>query len=397
LLFARRGYRVLLLDRDRFPSETMSTRYIHQPGIERLSRWGLLDAVIASACPRLDRIRYQLADVVLEGRIPAWAGSDATYAPRRYVLDQILVDAAVEAGADFADGCTATELLSDGSRVTGLRFRNRSGNSVDETARLLVGADGMRSTIARLVSAREQVGDPLMTCVYYSCWRDVPAIFGFTEVTGNWLAVIPTHDDTTILATYFPQDRFDEIRTHAWEAHVDAIRAISPHFAESIAGRSPIDRLRGSGDQRNFFRQAAGAGWALVGDAGHHEDSITARGITNSFVQADLLTECVADDLLDEERLVQALDRYAVERDAALTEAYRSTLALARLQVDESRIAILRAVSTDPELTQRFFRVVAGIMPMNELVTPELLAILASLENRPRPRRAPADRQGIWG
>jgi 2-polyprenyl-6-methoxyphenol hydroxylase-like FAD-dependent oxidoreductase len=373
LLLARRGYQVLLLDRARFPSDTMSTLYIHQPGVARLARWGVLDAVIASGAPRLDTITYTVDDVRLSSRTFPFEGVDSSYGPRRHVLDQALVDAAVAAGAEFSDGSSVVGVLTDGDAVTGVRFRAPSGAEVTAPARLVVGADGMRSKVADLVGAPIEVEDPRLSCVYYSCWVGLDTGFGFHERTGHWIATIPTHENATIVATYFPLDRFDEVRTDPRAAHLDAMATTAGEVFEQLAGGEQLGRLVGTGDQPNFFRQAAGPGWALVGDAGHHRDTITAQGISNAFLQAELLADALGDGLRDPEFRAAGLRTWAARRDEELIESYYSTLQLARLEVTEARLRMLRAIAASPELTADYFAVVAGIMPIEDMLTPELL------------------------
>jgi flavin-dependent dehydrogenase len=124
-----------------------------------------------------------------------------------------------------------------------------------------------------------------------------------------------------------------------------------------------LDRLYGTGDQRNFFRAAAGPGWALVGDAGHHHDSITARGISDAFMQAQLLADRVSGLLDDEKVLDKALAAFARERYDALIEGYHGTLSTARLSVPPHRVAMLREIAADPARTEDFFTAMAGGPP----------------------------------
>jgi flavin-dependent dehydrogenase len=122
------------------------------------------------------------------------------------------------------------------------------------------------------------------------------------------------------------------------------------------------ERLYGTGAQLNFFRQPAGPGWVLVGDAGHHKDSLTARGITDAFHQARLLADSVGSglDLHDPDRLCAALRRFERGRDELLTDEYRHTLKLARLAPSARRLASLRAAAKDPEQAAGFFRSLCG-------------------------------------
>jgi flavin-dependent dehydrogenase len=377
MLLARAGYRVLLLDKAPSGTDTLSTHLIHQPGVAALARWGLLDAVRASGCPPLDRVVYEVADVRLEGCSRGVEGQRAAFAPRRHVLDAILVKAAAAAGVEVRDQCRVTGLLRDESgRVVGVEGRY-GDRSFTERAHLVIGADGMRSTVARLVQAPYTVEDPRLTCAYYTYWRDVPATLELYERPGSWVAAVATHDAATLVLAYFPQSRFEEVRTDAHRAYREQIRTTAPALYERLGGKEPVERLRGTGDQQNFFRQAAGPGWVLVGDAGHHKDSITARGISDAFLQADILVGRLDGRLAgDPAELDDAVAEFAKERDAALTPGYESTLGVAQLTTHEQRLSLLRAVRRDPDLTAIYFDMVAGIETAGALYTPKLLALL---------------------
>jgi flavin-dependent dehydrogenase len=376
MLLARAGYRVLLLDRAEFPSDTLSTHLLHQPAVAALARWGLLERVRASGCPPLDQEVYEVGDVRLAGLGRGVEGQRAKYAPRRRVLDAILVDGAVAAGVDFRSGCSVNRLLHDeDGRVTGVEATHR-GRRFAHRAHLVIGADGMRSTVARLCDARETVRKPRMTCAYYTYWDAGPGGFELYERQGGWVAAVPTNDGATLVPAYFPQSRFATIRTDAMAAYLEQVRATAPGLYERLRGGTRLERLRGTGDQQNFFRQAAGPGWALAGDAGHHKDSITARGISDAFLQAEALVRHIGDGLQDPGRLGQALRGYARERDEALAEGFDSTMSVARLETHEQRLSLLRAVRRDPELTATYFDMVAGITTAKSLFTAKLLTLM---------------------
>ncbi|MFI1393500.1 NAD(P)/FAD-dependent oxidoreductase [Streptomyces sp. NPDC020681] len=376
LLLARSGYRVLLLERSAFPKDTLSTLYIHQPGVALLGRWGVLDAVTASGCPPLDRVTYQVADVRLEGCSRPVDGRRAAYAPRRTLLDPLLVQAAVAAGAEYREGCAVEELLFDGERVTGVRCRSARSGAQQEHASLVVGADGMRSLVADRVRAATLIEDPELTCAYYTYWEGVSEHFELFEAPGRWVGAIPTHDGATLIGAYFPQSEFARVRADALSAYLDAVRTTAPGLADRLPGLRPLERLHGTGTQRNFFRRASGPGWALVGDAAHHKDSITARGITDAFRQAQSLADAIGSELHSPVRLAAALDEYAAGQKELLIDDYHSTLTVAALEIHEDRLAMLRAVATSEDLRERYFSSVAGVSPVEELYTPELLELL---------------------
>jgi flavin-dependent dehydrogenase len=366
LLAARAGLRVLVVERKTFPADTLSTNYIHQPGCARLARWGVLDRVIASGCPPIPTTRFQVQDIVIEGGVTGYHGQIDSYAPRRHVLDSILVTMAAEAGAEVRERHAAIGLIRQHGRVSGIEIQGPDGSIKQERARLVVGADGMRSSIARLVGADTIIEEPRLTCVYYTFWAGLDCGYELYEGAAAWVGAIPTHD-AILVATYFPQERFNRIRSNAMQAHLDAVRTTAPALFGRMSAARQTDRLWGTGDQQNFFRAACGPGWALVGDAGHHKDSITARGITDAIVQAELLVARIVGNVADPERLDAALGFFAADRDDLMMPGYRATVASAKLEHHEQRLPILRAVAANRRWTHLYFDVVAGIRPFAEL------------------------------
>src|SRR5262245_17511978 len=173
MLLVRKGYRVLLVDRATFPSDTMRNHYIQRPGVLHLHRWGLLDRLIATGCPPIRHQRFDIGDFPLKQTVESHDGVDADYAPRRYVLDPLLAEAAGAAGAEVRLGFSVRELLFDGDRVVGITGQTRGGGAVSERARLVVGADGLHSLVARLVRAPEYDAVPPLACGYYSYFAGV--------------------------------------------------------------------------------------------------------------------------------------------------------------------------------------------------------------------------------
>ncbi|MEU8891939.1 NAD(P)/FAD-dependent oxidoreductase [Streptomyces sp. NPDC048442] len=377
LLYARAGLRVLLLDRARFPSDTLSTLYIQQPGVARLARWGVLDDITATGCPTLNHVVYQLDEVRVEGCAAPYQGIAGAIAPRRHTLDRILAEHAVAAGAELRTGCQVTGLVEEDGRVVGVTCKE-GGRSVTERAPLVVGADGMRSTVARLTRAAEYHEAPRLTCAYYTFWAGPQTDFELYEGKSGWVSAVPTHDGAVLVSAYFPQDRFDEVRADALGAYMEGVRINAPGIYEQLQSADRLERLRGTGEQRNYFRRAAGPGWALVGDAGHHKDSLTARGIGDAFLQSELLVELTASVLHDPERLTSALGTFGTRRDEQLMEAYQGALMVASADGKDKRRALLSAIRTSPDLTQRYFDTVAGLRPVSDLYTPELLTLMSA-------------------
>lgn len=170
MLLARKGYRVLLTDKSRFPSDTISTHHIHQPGVLRLKRWGLLDEVRASNCPPLTEMSFDVGPFALHGAPSPAEDVREAFCPRRTVLDQLLARAAERAGAELREGFTVREVTSDEHGVSGITGVTRNGTPVTERARIVIGADGKHSLVARSVAAPVYNERPKLTCNYYSYW-----------------------------------------------------------------------------------------------------------------------------------------------------------------------------------------------------------------------------------
>ena len=174
MLLARRGLKVLVVDRATFPSDTLSTHQVQLPGVARLARWGVLDAVLAAGTPATRDVRFDQGDAVITGRFPAYQGVEAMCSPRRTLLDRVLVDAARAAGAEVRENFTVEEILGDG-QVTGIRGREKGAPAVTEQARLVIGADGKHSLVAKAVGARAYRTRPPRSMAFYTYWADVPA------------------------------------------------------------------------------------------------------------------------------------------------------------------------------------------------------------------------------
>ena len=150
MLLARKGYRVLVVDRATFPSDTVSSHVVHPMGAAALARWGLLDRLAATGCPPIHTYAFDFGPFTLSGS-PATTEAQVAYCARRTVLDKLLVDAAAEAGAEIREGSTVEELLIEDGRVTGINVRSKGGETVRERARVVVGADGRHSRVAEAV------------------------------------------------------------------------------------------------------------------------------------------------------------------------------------------------------------------------------------------------------
>lgn len=370
MLLARGGHRALVVDRASFPSDTVSTHVVHAPGIAALRRWGLLDDVIATGCPAIDTYSFDFGPFTIAGTPRPHDGSSAAYAPRRTVLDKILVDAAAAAGAEVRERFTVEEIVLEEGRVVGIRGRDEGGRSVVERAKVVVGADGRNSLLAKAVQPEQYNEKPALLWAYYTYFRDLP-LAGFETVVRprrGWGAA-PTNDGLTMLVVGWPDAESTAYKADV-EANYLATLETAPEFAERVRGATREDRFYG-GSCPNFFRKPFGPGWALVGDAGYTKDPVTAQGITDAFADAE---RCAA--ALDETfRGVRPFDAAMAETQRARDEhafpIYDFTTQIATLEPPPPEMQqLLGAVHGNQEAMDAFVSVTAGTVSPVEFFDP---------------------------
>ncbi|MFB7352949.1 NAD(P)/FAD-dependent oxidoreductase [Streptomyces gardneri] len=366
MLLARRGHRVLLVDRATFPSDTISTHLIHPPGLAALDRWGLLERVVATGCPPIDTYAFDLGPFAIVGS-PAGEGFDASYAPRRTVLDKILVDAAAEAGAEVREGFTVEELLFDGATVTGIKGHRKDGGTAVDHARITVGADGLHSSVARATGAADYAEKPKINAYYYAYWSGLP-MNGTYEAYDRGdcaFAAWPTNEDLAMVIAGWPMRDFEANRGDV-EGNYHATMARSPAFAERLAQATRTGRFVGTAIP-NYFRKPYGPGWALVGDAGYLKDPITAQGIQDAFRDAERCSGALDDVLAGRRSFDEAMRDAQEARDAQVTSMYEFTAEFATMEPPPPEMRqLLLAVSQSPTASDEFVRVTAGMTPPEE-------------------------------
>jgi flavin-dependent dehydrogenase len=372
MLLARKGYRVLLVDRAGFPSDTLSTHYIHQPGVARLKRWGLLDQVIASNCPPVHQQSIDFGPFALCGSPPPVDGVSEGYAPRRTVLDQILVDAAVAAGAELREHFSVKELVFDGERVVGIRGRSMGGTMVTEHARIVVGADGLHSLVARNVQAATYNVQPTFNCAYYTYWSGIQLQGAELYARPERMIIAgPTNNEQTMVIIYWPLRLFHQIRSDIEGSFLEALDLV-PQLADQARAGKRSERFRGTADLRNQYRQSHGPGWALVGDAGYHKDPITAEGISDAFRDAELLATAIDDGFSGRAPSQAALAEYEAQRNQASFPIFDMTCQFATLQPpSEDQAQLMGSLLHNQEQTNRFMGTIAGTVPIAEFFSPE--------------------------
>ena len=369
MLLARAGHKVALVDRASFPSDTMSTHFLWQRGAARLNAWGLLGQLEARGCAPIGQITFDTGPVQLTGIGPAVDGVAETYCPRRTVLDTLLAEAAVQAGAELVDGFVVADLLWSDGMVTGVRGHSPGSPAQSSLpARLVVGADGLHSTVARKAGARAYRSHPPLTAAYYSYWSGISQLSAsFHSRPGRLILTWPTNDNLTCIYIAWPRQEFGQVRTDI-EGSFHAALKLIPGLQEAAESGRREQRFTGTGDLPNFYRDSAGAGWALAGDAGHHKDPCSGMGMSDAFLAADLLAGAIHDGLTGHQPMDVALASYQTERDQLTANGFALTLATATLaEVPAPHQALYQAAAQQPDLSSRIFGVLGGSVPMADV------------------------------
>jgi menaquinone-9 beta-reductase len=332
-LLGRRGVRVLLIDKADFPSDTLSTHLIYGDSFgvwQEIGAWR--DILRVGAVPLVGIDWQRLGrNASLFGHFIPVNGHAYALCLRRLLLDQILVDnARATPGVTVWTRTSVSEVLQKGDRAVGVRYEHR-GRAGTETGRafadLVVGADGRFSLVSKCVGSPEYNVVPPLYFPFYAYLRDVqpidPPVLEIVESTEAQATIMlaPCDDGIWMAIIYTEQRQFDEFRRDHTRLFWERLRADS-RLSDRLARARRITPVRGRGDLVNFMRVAAGPGWALVGDSGHHTDPIYGQGIGDAVRTARLLCDLVVGAVGGDQPWVSALAEFHTYRDLDLVPNY---------------------------------------------------------------------------
>lgn len=395
---ANRGLRVALLDRARFPSDTLSTHIFQNDASRVLADLGVLDRVLATGAPWIEQVDLRIEHLSMVHPWPRRPGDPGPLlSVRRSLFDVLLVDAAAEAGACVRTGTRVTGLVERDGRVAGVRARPADGDGADEVevlAPLVVGADGTGSAVARFTGASRYntVRNQRLACWGYYEGVDVPAPTTFfvqrwnEELIGAW----PCDSGLYVVVAIAPVERADAFRADpagVLAAHVAACPPIAAVVGDAPLVGRPVLATKWT----SYFRESAGPGWALVGDAGHFKDPSPGQGITDALRQAERLAVDIADGLGGTTSLAEAMRRWWRwrDRDAQEMAWFAGDLGEGG-RVYPVLIEILDHLAGDPAMVDRWFDVLNHRVRPSEILTPPRLAGATArlLRRRDRPAAA---------
>jgi flavin-dependent dehydrogenase len=272
----------------------------------------------------------------------------------------VLIDAAVEAGAEFRDGFPVHDLTFGHDRVTGIRGRG----GMTERARVVIGADGRNSPVARRAGAPAYAQQPTLACWYFSYWSGV-AWDGLEWYRRGRRMIFahPTNDDLFAVFVGWPIAELPAVRPDI-EAQLMAAVDRVPDLSQRIRSGRREERIYGAAQLPNFLRKPYGPGWALVGDAGCHKDPVRALGICDALRDAELLADSLTASLSGGQAEAAALSQYERRRNQATMDEYEANLRAARFSPPAPEILRARAAARDdPHAMAQFCLAWEGRVP----------------------------------
>jgi 2-polyprenyl-6-methoxyphenol hydroxylase-like FAD-dependent oxidoreductase len=379
MLLARKGYRVLLVDRATFPNDTVSTHILHPLGVRMLSKWGLLDRLAETGCPPIHTYTFDFGPFVISGA-PGTREAPVAYCPRRTILDKLLVDAAAQSGVELREGFTAEEILFDDGRAIGIRGRSKRGDSTVAHAHVIVGADGRHSFTAEAVRPECYDEKPPLLAAYYSYWSGIPLVGRFENYIRDkrGFAAAPTHDGLTMVIVGWPYAEFADFKKDIEKNYLGTIE-LAPAFADRLHGGKRESRFAGAAVP-SYFRKPYGPGWVLVGDSGYNRDFITGQGIMDAFHDAEVCAIALDRALSGTQTFNAAMSEYQRTRDARVKAMYDFTCQLATLEAPSADMQqLFGAVHGNQQAMDAFARMNAGTISPADFFAPENVnAIMAA-------------------
>jgi len=373
MLLARRGFKVLLVDKATFPSDSISTHIVWPHGAEMLGRWGLLPRLVDTGVPPIcRRMTFDVGPFALHGTIPDANNGLGGFCPRRTVLDNLLVHAAAESGAEVREGFTVDDLLAPDDAVEGIRGHTNGTQPIEERARIVIGADGVHSFVARAVRAPEYDRQPVGACCYYSYFNGVEQHDLELYVRDHHaFGGAPTNDGLHLVMVNWPAGDFAAVRSDV-EACVWRALESAPEFAARVRAGRRQEKWYGTAGVPGFFRKPYGKQWALVGDASYNRDPITAQGISDAFIDAEMLVEALGHWLSGQGTFEELLAAHEAARNERVRPMYEFTTHLATLEPPPPEMrALFGALRGNQDATNAFLSAITGAIPIADFMSSE--------------------------
>jgi len=375
------GHKVLMLDKATFPKDTLSTHFVWARGSSYLNRLGVLNKILEKT-PSGREINMIIEGVSLTGEVPlklledrfqALHADDSNltqtyFSARRYFLDKLLIDEAVKVGVEFREGFSVEGLLFNNNHVIGIKGRTKDGRKITEQAKVVLGADGKRSILAKFVKAQREEVRSACTFAAYSYFSGFNLGKATIQQKGRIaFGIVPTNNNANMTLVFGPKEFYDSFRQNREENFFKALRYVNPEIAEIVSSGKQEESFYMTDDQAAFIRNAAGPGYALLGDAASFKDQCTASGMTHAFRDADLAATEIHKGLTGKTTIDEALKEYARKRHNDSFRYYDFVSTQAEMNPTRAdELQVFEALQGDQEQTNRFIAMYGDTLPVNK-------------------------------
>lgn len=328
-LLSRQGHRVLLLDKAHFPSDTLSTHFFRAPAMRVFEQLGVLDEVTGAAPPLALLWNYIDGHVISDPVDGPEEHLRFFLCERRITLDWILFQrVAREPNVEIRQGAQVKELIELEGRVAGVRWKEADGMN-EALARVVVGADGFHSTVAKAVNPDIENQVPVQRCMYYTYFKGIELLEEQAAAEHHFVGdsltyVFPTDGDLTLVALSVPISEFSSFKKEPMTrllAHLESLPVLTPRLKRAEAAAA----IKGAGNIPGYQRVPYGPGWALVGDAHQVLDPWSGMGIDHATTHASQLADSLHRFLTEAAPWEAAMSDYHTQARKWSEKTYRRT------------------------------------------------------------------------
>jgi 2-polyprenyl-6-methoxyphenol hydroxylase-like FAD-dependent oxidoreductase len=381
MLLARTGLKVLLVEKRQFPRDTLSTHFIWARGVSYLKRWGLAETIL-NETPHFTELDFSIEGVHLSGSIPladieqrfiklhgdSTGVTNICCGPRRYFLDQVLLDAARDAGVEVHEGTEFSQPLVEEGIITGIEAVRKDNTKVCIKARLVIGADGRFSNFAKQVGSEFTTQRELSSFAYWGYFPRTVNVRQAIHKKGRLAAAIyPTNADNYMALVYGPNSWWPEFRQDAENNFFKIFSFCAPEAEEAIRSVKRSEPFKSCGAMPAFHRQSWGRGWALIGDAGAFHDQATAAGETHAFRDAELIAGFIQKAFAGAMTMDEALTNYSVVREADYNPYFEFSCRTAEMNAYSAQeIAYFHSIRNNQQQVDQLISQVSDTLPFTE-------------------------------
>ena len=389
MLLARQGHKVLLIEKSIFPRDTNSTHFIWPRGMSYLNRWGLAKHILEST-PHYKNMEINIEGISLVGSVPLQDlrqrfinlhGNDDGVidyycGPRRYFLDEYLLNASKESGVDVREGVSFKKTIVEDGRVTGIFARDLKGNTFQAKSKIVIGADGRFSQFAKDVGAKNTDYRELSTFAYYGYFSGIDKKELSIHKKGRLgTAIYPTQNDTHMVLVYGPNAWWDDFNKDIQKNFLDIFRLCAPEIAKLVENSKRTENFKACAKMPAFQRESHGAGWALVGDAGSFKDQVAAIGITHAFRDAELITSFLHPALVGEISIEKALSKYQEVRNKDYQEYFDFVCNVAEMNsYSQDDLKYFYSIKNNQKMIDAMISQFGDTLPISSYIEAKLLS-----------------------